>query len=58
MDSTVHHLGNGSSSGHYTAYTRVGGHEWCCFNDTSATTVGVDEALSQNVYLVAYTKRP
>ena len=58
MDSTVHHLGNTSSSGHYTACTRVEGHEWCCFNDTSATTVGVDQALSAQVYLVAYTKGP
>ena len=53
MDSTVHHLGNTSSAGHYTAYTRVEGLEWC-FNDTSATTVGVDHAMSEQIYLVSY----
>ena len=58
VDTTIHHLGATSESGHYTTYARVEGREWCCFDDNKTTTVGADQALAEGVYIVSYTKRP
>lgn len=36
-------------------YSRVEGDKWRRFNDSSATTVGMDQALAKEAYIATHT---
>lgn len=51
------HLGYTSHSGHYYAYVRgPNGHQWYKADDTSVNGVSAADALSQNAYILFYTR--
>ncbi|CAM9417800.1 unnamed protein product [Laminaria digitata] len=58
VDATIHHKGSTSQGGHYAAYARVEGREWCWLSDSRATTVGTGQALGADASILSYTKRP
>ena len=52
IGATVRHLRKGPTSGHCTMRSRVGGNEWCGFDDSNATTIGVDDVLTEDTYII------
>ena len=58
VDGIIYHEGANSQSGHYAAFARVEGREWCWLDDKNATTVGTEQALGKEAYILSYTKRP
>ncbi|KAI8082314.1 hypothetical protein BDF21DRAFT_338336 [Thamnidium elegans] len=50
----VVHLGPGCDSGHYYAYVKSPEGKWYCMDDEDVQEASIDEALSQNAYMLFY----
>jgi len=48
------HSGYSCQSGHYYSYAKASNGQWYCFNDSSVYPVSVNQALSQQAYLLFY----
>ena len=43
--------------GHYVAFTRTSPEVWCRYNDLRVSNVDASKVLTNNAYLLSYTKR-
>lgn len=56
LSTVVVHQGT-MDSGHYTAYTRLGGDKWVFMDDNKVMVASVADVLRQNAYLLFYSIR-
>lgn len=53
----VHH-GSSVHSGHYVAYVKGAGGQWCCMNDNHVSVTALKQVLQEQAYILFYTKKP
>jgi hypothetical protein len=56
LTGVVVHSGGSLHSGHYVAYVRDGAGHWTCANDSTVYPVSLQEVLSQQAYLLFYSR--
>eukprot|EP00904_Undaria_pinnatifida_P010779 jgi/Undpi1/6831/HiC_scaffold_21.g09307.m1 len=64
LEAVIHHTSKEGQSGdleglagHYIVFTRTGLNTWCCYNDDKISTVSTSAVLTENAFVLSYSKR-
>lgn len=64
LKAVIHHISRKGPAGalegqrgHYVAFIRTGSDVWCKYNDDEVSTVSTSEVLTNDAFVLSYSKR-